>query len=125
MPELNKNSSREEIRAYIANIMQREKKMPVQKARGNYQTDVQTLKTEMVSQIRQKNKSDDKELIEFDNLKTKVLKYIVYKKRTEKEVRQKFSSSSTDANLLEDVIENLKENDKTIGARVSLVFPLR
>ena len=110
MPELNKNSSREEIRAYIANIMQREKKMPVEKAKGNYQADVQTLKTEMVSKIRPKNKSDDKELIEFDNLKTKVLKYIVYKKRTEKEVRQKFSSSSIDANLLEDVIENLKEN---------------
>ena len=46
---------------------------------------------------------------EFDNAKTKVLKYILFKKRTEKEVRQKFSSS-LDENLLEDVIENLKEN---------------
>lgn len=52
----------------------------------------------------------DNQIIEFDNLKTKVLKYIVYKKRTEKEVRQKFSSSSVDQNLLDDVIENLKEN---------------
>lgn len=52
----------------------------------------------------------DNQIIEFDNLKTKVLKYIVYKKRTEKEVRQKFSSSSIDQNLLDDVIENLKEN---------------
>ncbi len=46
---------------------------------------------------------------EFDNAKTKVLKYILFKKRTEKEVRQKFSSS-LDENLLDDVIENLKEN---------------
>ncbi len=47
---------------------------------------------------------------EFDKLKTKVLKYIMYKKRTEKEVRTKFSSSDIDQNMLEDVIENLKEN---------------
>lgn len=45
---------------------------------------------------------------EFDKLKTKILKYIMYKKRTEKEVIQKFSSSA-DQNLLEDVIEHLKE----------------
>lgn len=45
---------------------------------------------------------------EFDNIKTKMLKYIMYKKRTEKEVRQKFSSS-VDEILLDDVIENLKE----------------
>lgn len=46
---------------------------------------------------------------EFDQAKTKVLKYILYKKRTEKEVKQKFSSS-VDENLLEDVIEELKQN---------------
>lgn len=45
---------------------------------------------------------------EFDKIKTKVLKYIMYKKRTEKEVIQKFSSS-VDQNMLEDVIEHLKE----------------
>ena len=45
---------------------------------------------------------------EFDSVKTKVLKYIMYKKRTEKEVRQKFSSS-VDENLLDEVIENLNE----------------
>jgi len=39
---------------------------------------------------------------EFDREKTKVLKYVLYKKRTEKEIRQKFSSS-IDENLLEDV----------------------
>lgn len=46
--------------------------------------------------------------IKFDELKTKVLKYIVYKKRTEREVFQKFSSYA-DKNLLEDVIKQLKE----------------
>lgn len=45
---------------------------------------------------------------EFDKLKTKVLKYIMYKKRTEKEVIQKFSSSDTQY-LLEDVVQHLKE----------------
>lgn len=43
----------------------------------------------------------------FDNLKTKVLKYILYKKRTEQEIRQKFQNE--DENMLEDVIEYLKE----------------
>jgi len=44
---------------------------------------------------------------EFDKLKTKVLKYILYKKRTEQEVRQKFIRE--DQNMLEEVIQNLKE----------------
>ena len=44
---------------------------------------------------------------EFDKLKTKVLKYIMYKKRTEREVRQKFTDIEQD--ILEDIIENLKE----------------
>ena len=48
-------------------------------------------------------------LEEFDQVKTKVLKYILYKKRTEKEVKQKFSSSANQ-NLLEDIIEELKQN---------------
>lgn len=46
---------------------------------------------------------------EFDKLKTKVLKYILFKKRTEQEVRQKFKSDSGE--LLDDVIEELKELD--------------
>lgn len=46
---------------------------------------------------------------ELEQAKTKVLKYILYKKRTEKEVRQKFSSSFEE-DLLDEVIENLKEN---------------
>ena len=52
---------------------------------------------------------------EFDNKKTEVMKYILYKKRTESEVRTKFSSTM-DENMLEDIIEYLKEagyiNDK-------------
>jgi len=44
---------------------------------------------------------------EFDKLKTKVLKYILFKKRTESEVRQKFISD--EGELLNDVIDELKE----------------
>ena len=50
-----------------------------------------------------------KEAEELDKLKTKVLKYVLYKKRTENEVREKFSDE--DENKLDDVIENLKENN--------------
>ena len=49
------------------------------------------------------------EFKEFDKLKTKILKYVLYKKRTEFEIRQKFSNEDT--NLLEDVLEDLKQND--------------
>lgn len=45
---------------------------------------------------------------EFDSAKTKVLKYICYKKRTEQEIKNKFSKI-IEENLLEDVIEELKE----------------
>lgn len=47
------------------------------------------------------------EIEEYDNLKTKVLKYVLYKKRTEQEIRQKFAENT--GNLLEDVIEYLKQ----------------
>ena len=46
--------------------------------------------------------------IEFDKLKTQVLKYILYKKRSEAEIRQKFSADNEE--MLNEVIENLKEN---------------
>lgn len=50
----------------------------------------------------------------LDNLKTRILKYVLYKKRTEQEIRNKFSEE--DENLLEDAIEYLKQtgyiNDK-------------
>ena len=45
---------------------------------------------------------------EFDKAKTKVLKYILYKKRTEYEVRSKFENE-IEENMLEDIIEYLKE----------------
>lgn len=46
-------------------------------------------------------------IIAFDVLKTKVLKYILYKKRTEQEIRKKFTDCNEE--LLENVIEYLKE----------------
>ena len=45
---------------------------------------------------------------EFDKGKTKILKYILYKKRSENEVRRKFEKE-LDENMLEDIIEYLKE----------------
>ena len=50
-----------------------------------------------------------KEIEEFDKLKTKVLKYVLYKKRTEKEIRQKFSENA--GILLDNVIEYLREEN--------------
>ena len=52
---------------------------------------------------------------DFDREKTRVLKYILYKKRTEQEIKNKFAQT-IEENLLEDIIEYLKEakyiNDK-------------
>ena len=45
---------------------------------------------------------------EFDEAKTKVLKYVCYKKRTEYGIRNKFTKT-IEENLLDDVIEELKE----------------
>ena len=45
---------------------------------------------------------------EFDKEKTKVLKYILYKKRTEQEIRRKFINE-IDENMLDDIIQYLKE----------------
>ena len=45
---------------------------------------------------------------EFDKAKTKILKYIVYKRRTEYEVRQKFKNEF-DEEMFEDIIEYLKD----------------
>ena len=45
---------------------------------------------------------------EFDREKTKVLRYILYKKRTENEVRTKFGKT-IEENMLDDIIEYLKE----------------
>jgi len=54
--------------------------------------------------------ADEEKLAEIDKLeklKTRVLKYIMFKKRTEKEVRTKFESEDQD--LLEQTIEILKD----------------
>ena len=48
-------------------------------------------------------------IIEYDKNKTKILKYIMYKKRTENEIIQKFSNA-IEKDMLEDIIEELKEN---------------
>lgn len=45
---------------------------------------------------------------EFDIQKTKVFKYIMFKKRTEYEIRNKFRLQ-IEENMLEDIIEYLKE----------------
>ena len=47
-------------------------------------------------------------LKEFDEQKTKVFKYITYKKRTEQEVRNKFRGQ-IEEDMLEEIIEYLKE----------------
>lgn len=52
---------------------------------------------------------------EFDKQKMRVLKYIIYKKRSENEVRNKFAGV-IEENMLDDIIEYLKDanyiNDK-------------
>lgn len=45
---------------------------------------------------------------EFDRQKTKVFKYIMFKKRTENEIRNKFRSQ-IEEDMLEEIIEYLKE----------------
>ena len=45
---------------------------------------------------------------EFDKEKTKLLKYVLYKKRSENEIRKKFENE-IEENLLDDIIAYLKE----------------
>lgn len=47
-------------------------------------------------------------LEEFDKLKSKVLKYTLYKKRSKAEIKRKFAEFSSE--MLDNVIEELKEN---------------
>ena len=51
---------------------------------------------------------DFEKMKEFDAQKTKVFKYITYKKRTEHEVRNKFRGQ-IDEEMLEEIIDYLKE----------------
>ncbi|MBR2240617.1 MAG: RecX family transcriptional regulator [Clostridia bacterium] len=53
------------------------------------------------------------EFEKYDKMKSKVIKYVLYKKRTEQEIRQKFAKEF-DENVLDDIIEELKE-DKYIN----------
>lgn len=46
---------------------------------------------------------------EYDIQKTKVLKYVLYKKRTIREIKTKFKSI-IDEDMLEDIIEELEQN---------------
>ena len=57
---------------------------------------------------------------EFDKAKTKILKYIIYKKRSENEIRRKYEKE-IDENMLEDIIEYLKEAKKTSSYIVKLL----
>ncbi len=76
----------------------------------NKRNQQRNIKLEERKTVSQKANTDKyKKLEEFDVAKTKVLRYVLYKKRTEQEVRQKFSSMM-DENLLEDVIQNLIDN---------------
>ena len=45
---------------------------------------------------------------EYDKEKSKVLKYVLYKKRTKQEIKNKFSSS-IESEMLNDIIDELEE----------------
>lgn len=51
---------------------------------------------------------DFEKLEEFEKQKSKVMNYIMYKKRTEFEVRQKFAKT-IDEETLDEIIEYVKE----------------
>ena len=52
----------------------------------------------------------------IDELRNKMMKYILYKKRTEEEVRQKFADC--DENMVEDAIEYFKEMNYKSDKRI-------
>ncbi len=65
----------------------------------------------MIKEINSKstlNKKSFEEVEQFDKVKTRVLKYIFYKKRTAEEVKKKFENLF-DKEILNEVIENLIE----------------
>lgn len=66
---------------------------------------------------------------EFDKEKTKVLKYILYKKRTEQEIRKKFANTIEET-MLSDIIAYLKEakyidDNEYIGKAINNVMLLK
>ena len=60
------------------------------------------------SKMRKKEGKAMYTIEEFDKEKTKVLKFLLYKKRTEQEIRKKFANAIEES-MLEDIIEYLKE----------------
>lgn len=61
----------------------------------------------MNSKVEQYQEEHGYTIEQYDAVKTKLLKYITYKKRTESEVRTKFAKD-IDKDILEDAIEELK-----------------
>jgi len=53
---------------------------------------------------------DYEKIKEYDKNKTKVLKYVLYKKRTESEIRRKFEKD-IEYEMLDEIIEELKQNN--------------
>ena len=62
----------------------------------------------IIENFENTKKIDLEKIKEFDAQKTKVFKYITYKKRTEQEVRNKFKDQ-IEEEMLEEIIEYLKE----------------
>ena len=62
----------------------------------------------IIENFESTEKIDIEKLKEFDAQKTKVFKYITYKKRTEQEVRNKFKGQ-IEEKMLEEIIDYLKE----------------
>lgn len=62
----------------------------------------------IIENFESTNKFNIEKLKEFDAQKTKVFKYITYKKRTEQEVRNKFKGQ-IEEEMLEEIIDYLKE----------------
>ena len=62
----------------------------------------------IIENFESTNKIDFEKLKEFDEQKTKVFKYITYKKRTEQEVRNKFRGQ-IEEQMLDEIIDYLKE----------------
>ena len=62
----------------------------------------------IIENFESTNKIDFEKLKEFDEQKTKVFKYITYKKRTEQEVRNKFRGQ-IEEQMLDEIIDYLKD----------------
>ena len=78
--------------------------------------DIKSLNKDINKNIKKTNKSIEKisknlnisELKKKDEAKTKIIKFIMYKKRTEQEIRNKFKNE-IEQDILNEIIEYLKE----------------